>query len=139
MVDGIQRIYDGGYVPRGESDNSKSEQVKHCMDLEHCRHWLHLEPTSPTVLHWLHLELTHPCPYSAQHHYCYPRTLPLEQMMFRRKRVAILYSHWNAVAPSVSPPPSHRQNVQPTPPLVDGISVEKATTASQSESNNVLN
>jgi hypothetical protein len=41
------------------------------MDLEHCLHWLHLEPTlnsttlailgahSPTVLHWLHLEPTH--------------------------------------------------------------------------------
>jgi hypothetical protein len=22
-----------------------SEQVKECMDLEHCLHWLHLEPT----------------------------------------------------------------------------------------------
>jgi hypothetical protein len=22
-----------------------SEQVKECMDLEHCPHWLHLEPT----------------------------------------------------------------------------------------------
>jgi hypothetical protein len=35
----------GGWDPSAESDNSKSEQVKHCMDLEHCMHWLHLEPT----------------------------------------------------------------------------------------------
>jgi hypothetical protein len=34
-----------GWVPSGESDSSKSEQVKECMDLEHCLHWLHLEPT----------------------------------------------------------------------------------------------
>jgi hypothetical protein len=27
-----------------ESDYSKSEQVKQCLDLEHCPHWLHLEP-----------------------------------------------------------------------------------------------
>jgi hypothetical protein len=42
---GIQRIYDGGWDPSGESDNSKSEQVKQCMDLEHCLHCLHLEAT----------------------------------------------------------------------------------------------
>jgi hypothetical protein len=31
--------------PSGESSNSKSEQVKQCMDLEHCLHCLHLELT----------------------------------------------------------------------------------------------
>jgi hypothetical protein len=34
-----------GWDPSAESDNSKSEQVKNCMDLEHCLHLLHLEPT----------------------------------------------------------------------------------------------
>jgi hypothetical protein len=43
--DGIQRIYDGGWDPSAQSGGSKSEQVKKCMDLEHCPHWLHLEPT----------------------------------------------------------------------------------------------
>jgi hypothetical protein len=36
MVGGIQRIYDGGWDPRAESGRSKSEQVKHCVDREHC-------------------------------------------------------------------------------------------------------
>jgi hypothetical protein len=36
LVDEIQRIYDGGWDPSGDSGNSKSEQVKHCMDLGHC-------------------------------------------------------------------------------------------------------
>jgi hypothetical protein len=36
-------------VGSGESDNSKSEQAKQYMDLEHCMHWLHLEPTLYTV------------------------------------------------------------------------------------------
>jgi hypothetical protein len=46
MVDGIQRIYDGGWDPSAQIDNSKPEQVKHCMDLDHhCLHWLRLEPT----------------------------------------------------------------------------------------------
>jgi hypothetical protein len=49
MVDGIQRIYDGGWDRSAESVGSKSEQVKQCTDLEHC---LHLEPT--------HLVLTAP-------------------------------------------------------------------------------
>jgi hypothetical protein len=35
----------GGWDPSEESDNSKSGQVKHYMDLEHWPHWLHLEPT----------------------------------------------------------------------------------------------
>jgi hypothetical protein len=35
----------GGWDPSGESDNSKSEQVKQCMGLEHYLHCLHLEPT----------------------------------------------------------------------------------------------
>jgi hypothetical protein len=50
-----------GWDPSRESDNSKSEpseskseQVRQCMDLEHCLHWLHLEPTHlicmPTTL-----------------------------------------------------------------------------------------
>jgi hypothetical protein len=56
LVDGIQRIYDGGWDPSGESDNSKSEQAKQCMDLQHCLHWLSLGPHLPTALHWLHLE-----------------------------------------------------------------------------------
>jgi hypothetical protein len=45
-VDGIQRIYDGGWNPSAASDGSKSEQVMRCMDPKHCVHWLHLEPTS---------------------------------------------------------------------------------------------
>jgi hypothetical protein len=43
-LDGIQRMY-CGWDPSAQSGGSKSEQVKHCMDLEHCVHWLHLEPT----------------------------------------------------------------------------------------------
>jgi hypothetical protein len=48
LVDGIQRMYDGGWNPSAESDNSKSEQVRgsqskpeqarashHCVGLEH--------------------------------------------------------------------------------------------------------
>jgi hypothetical protein len=35
----------GGRDPSAESDNSKSEQVEQCMDLEHRLHWLHLDPT----------------------------------------------------------------------------------------------
>jgi hypothetical protein len=35
----------GGWDPSAVSDDSKSEQVKQCMDLVHCLHWLHLEPT----------------------------------------------------------------------------------------------
>jgi hypothetical protein len=33
--------------PSGESDDSKLEQVKYCIDLVlvHCVHWLHLELT----------------------------------------------------------------------------------------------
>jgi hypothetical protein len=48
MVSAIQRTYDGGCDPNGEREISKSEQVKQCMDLEHCLHCLHclrLEPT----------------------------------------------------------------------------------------------
>jgi hypothetical protein len=33
MVDMIQRIYDGGYDPSAQSEESKSEQVRQCMDL----------------------------------------------------------------------------------------------------------
>jgi hypothetical protein len=40
----------GGWGPSGGSDISKSEQVKQCMNLDHCLHWLHLEPTHP-ILH----------------------------------------------------------------------------------------
>jgi hypothetical protein len=35
----------GGWVPSVQSEESKSEQDKECMDLKHCMHWLHLEPT----------------------------------------------------------------------------------------------
>jgi hypothetical protein len=42
MLDGIQRIYDGGWDPSAQSGDSKSEQVIQCVDLEHCPHWLHL-------------------------------------------------------------------------------------------------
>jgi hypothetical protein len=63
LVNGIQRIYHGGWDPRAESVNSKSEQVKQGVDLDHCLHWLHLEPTYLLYyccMHWLHLEpLTH--------------------------------------------------------------------------------
>jgi hypothetical protein len=34
-----------GWDPSAQSGGSKSEQVKQCMDPEHCLHWLHLEPT----------------------------------------------------------------------------------------------
>jgi hypothetical protein len=44
MVDGIQPIYDDGWDPGAQSDDSKSEQVTQCMNLEHCLHRLHLEP-----------------------------------------------------------------------------------------------
>jgi hypothetical protein len=50
IVDAIQRIYDSGWDPRAESNGSKSEQVRQCMDLQHCLHWLHLEPLSITHL-----------------------------------------------------------------------------------------
>jgi hypothetical protein len=51
MVDGIQRIYHGGWDPSGESDNSnKSEQVEQCMDLKHCLHWLHAVAPTHLVL-----------------------------------------------------------------------------------------
>jgi hypothetical protein len=33
MVDGIQRIYGGGWDPSEESEESESVQVKHWMDL----------------------------------------------------------------------------------------------------------
>jgi hypothetical protein len=32
LVDGIQRIYDGGWDPSAQRDDSKSEQVRQCMD-----------------------------------------------------------------------------------------------------------
>jgi hypothetical protein len=37
VVDGIQES--------AQSDDSKSEQVRQCVDLQHYLHWLHLEPT----------------------------------------------------------------------------------------------
>jgi hypothetical protein len=40
MVDGIQRIYDGGWDPSEESDHSESEQARQCIDL----HRLKLDP-----------------------------------------------------------------------------------------------
>jgi hypothetical protein len=74
----------GGWDPSAQSEESKSEQARQCMDVEHCLHWLHLEPTpllyytgytwsplpssttlatlgahSPPLLHCLHLEPTH--------------------------------------------------------------------------------
>jgi hypothetical protein len=38
-----------------QSVNSKSKEVKHCMDLEHCLHWLHLEPTHQQDIPWWYL------------------------------------------------------------------------------------
>jgi hypothetical protein len=35
----------GGWDPIAQSEGSKSEQVKQCMNLQHCLHQLHLEPT----------------------------------------------------------------------------------------------
>jgi hypothetical protein len=35
----------GGWDPSVQSGGSMSEQVKKCINLEHCLHWLHLEPT----------------------------------------------------------------------------------------------
>jgi hypothetical protein len=37
-----------GWGPRAQSDDSKSEQVRQCMDLQHCLHWLHA--VAPTHL-----------------------------------------------------------------------------------------
>jgi hypothetical protein len=34
-----------GWNPSAHSGESKTEQVRQCMALEHCLHWLHLEPT----------------------------------------------------------------------------------------------
>jgi hypothetical protein len=45
----------GGWDPSGESEESKPEQVRQCMDLEHCLHSLHLEPTH-RVWFYLHLD-----------------------------------------------------------------------------------
>jgi hypothetical protein len=44
VVDGTQRTCYCGWDPRAQSGDSKSEQAKHCMDLGHGLHWLHLEP-----------------------------------------------------------------------------------------------
>jgi hypothetical protein len=41
VVDGIQV---------GEVMTVRSEQVRQCMELEHCLHRLHLEPTAPSTL-----------------------------------------------------------------------------------------
>jgi hypothetical protein len=35
----------GGWEPSEESVSSKSGRASQCMDLQHCLHWLHLEPT----------------------------------------------------------------------------------------------
>jgi hypothetical protein len=35
----------GGWDPSAQSEGSKSEQARQCMDLQHCLHWLHLGPT----------------------------------------------------------------------------------------------
>jgi hypothetical protein len=37
--------------PSAQSDDSKSEQVKHCIHLQHSLHWLHLEPTHLSLPH----------------------------------------------------------------------------------------
>jgi hypothetical protein len=42
-----------GWDPSAHSGESKPEQVRQCMALEHCLHWLHLEPT-----HLVHREIT---------------------------------------------------------------------------------
>jgi hypothetical protein len=38
-IDGDSRC---GWDPSAQSDGSKSEQARHCMDLQHCLHWLRL-------------------------------------------------------------------------------------------------
>jgi hypothetical protein len=49
MVDGVQRIYDGGWDPSSQSVNSKPSKSNNVymdlVDLEHCLNLLHLEPT----------------------------------------------------------------------------------------------
>jgi hypothetical protein len=45
-------IWYSGWDPSAQSEESKSEQVKHCIDLVHCvhgAHWLDLEPTHLVV------------------------------------------------------------------------------------------
>jgi hypothetical protein len=39
------RASTGRWDPSAHSGNSNSERVRQCIDLEHCLHWLHLEPT----------------------------------------------------------------------------------------------
>ena len=42
---GYIMVWYGGWDPCAQSDGSKSEQVRQCMDLQHSLHWLHLGPT----------------------------------------------------------------------------------------------
>jgi hypothetical protein len=55
----------GGWVPSRESDSSKSEQVRQCMDLKHFLQWLHLEPT-----HWANYCTWSPLTWSVQQMPC---------------------------------------------------------------------
>jgi hypothetical protein len=53
--DGDDYLYEGPcgrWDPSEENEENKSEQVRQCMDLEHCLHWLHLEPTHQEKLGW---------------------------------------------------------------------------------------
>jgi hypothetical protein len=34
-------VWYGGWDPSEQNEENKSEQVRQCMDLEHCLHWLH--------------------------------------------------------------------------------------------------
>jgi hypothetical protein len=54
MVDVIQE------VKKVRTASAQSEGVKHCKNLEHCLHWLHLEPL--THLQYIHSRRmpTHP-------------------------------------------------------------------------------
>jgi hypothetical protein len=63
-VDGIQ-------VHKVETVSQSTEQAGQCMDLEHCLHWLHLEPT--------HLALEERGEASAVHQSRYSGTSKVDQ------------------------------------------------------------
>jgi hypothetical protein len=43
--DGASGVTPDGWNPSAQRDDSTSEQARQCMDLQHCLHWLHFEPT----------------------------------------------------------------------------------------------
>ena len=62
--------------PSAQSDSNKSEQVKQCMDLKHCLHWLHA--VAPTHL----VQLMRSRPSHHVHFLCHPVHLSPEPRLF---------------------------------------------------------